>query len=72
MIKKYSLIFSILIICSTCYGQQSDMLGKIMQDYLKLKGKKPVNSIQIYLSKNDTVFNEAVGFVDGKKEKGRK
>ncbi|MBV5316032.1 MAG: beta-lactamase family protein [Prolixibacteraceae bacterium] len=69
MKKKHSLIVLILIICSACFGQQSDMLKKIMQDHLKLKKKKPVFSIQTYLSKGDAVFNEAVGFADGKNEK---
>lgn len=61
-----------LILCSVCYGQQVDTLKKIMQDHLKLKGKKPVYSIQIYISNGDTIFNEAVGFSDGKKEKATK
>jgi D-alanyl-D-alanine carboxypeptidase len=72
MIKKYLLPFLILILSSVCYGQQADTLKKLMQDHLKLKGKKPVYSIQTYISNDNNVFNEAVGFSDGKEVKAVK
>jgi D-alanyl-D-alanine carboxypeptidase len=43
-----------------------------MTKHLKLKGKKPVYSIQTYISKGDTIFCEAVGFSDGKREVANK
>ena len=58
-----------LILCPACYGFQPDTLKKIMQDHLYLSGKRPVFSIQTYISKADSVFNEAVGFSDGKGKK---
>lgn len=72
MIKKRLLIFSILIICSTGYGQNTEALNKIMENHLKNNGKNPVYSLQIYVSKGDTLFCEAVGFSDGIKEKADK
>ncbi|MDI9312399.1 MAG: serine hydrolase domain-containing protein [Limnohabitans sp.] len=44
----------------------------MMQDHLKLKGKNPVHSIQIYISKGIRIFNEAVGFADGRNEVAEK
>jgi D-alanyl-D-alanine carboxypeptidase len=68
MIKKHLLPFLMLILCSVCYGQQTDTLRKMMKDHLKLKGNKPVYSIQTYISKGPEIFNEAVGFADGRNE----
>ena len=61
-----------IIVSSVCHGQQSDILKKLMQDHLKLKGNKPVYSIQTYISNGDKIFNESVGFSDGKKVKAEK
>jgi len=72
MLKKYLLPFLVLIFSSVCHGQQADTLKILMQDHLKLKGKKPVYSIQTYISHGDNTFNEAVGFSDGKKVKATK
>jgi D-alanyl-D-alanine carboxypeptidase len=72
MIKKYLLPFLVIIVSSVCHGQQSDILKKLMQDHLKLKGNKPVYSIQTYISNGDKIFNESVGFSDGKKVKAEK
>lgn len=68
MKTKLSLLFSLLLISFCSYTQQTDSLKSLMNSYLKLKGKNPVNSIQVYISKDNTVFNEAVGYADGKKE----
>lgn len=54
------------MIAATCYAQNIDTLKSVMNNHLKPKGKKPVHSIQIYISKEDTIFNEAVGYADGK------
>ena len=69
MIKKYLLPFLVIIVSSVCHGQQSDILKKLMQDHLILKGNKPVYSIQTYISNGDKIFNESVGFSHGKKVK---
>jgi len=67
---KVKLITSILIaFCSIiCFAQKSTELKKIMTDHLKIKGKKPVHSIHVLISKGDTLFSEAVGHADGAKE----
>lgn len=65
--KLFLFIFS-SIISFMGYTQQTDTLKSLMNSYLKLKGKKPVHSIQVYISKDNTFFNEAVGYADGKKE----
>lgn len=39
-----------------------------MSDHLKPKGKHPVHSIHVHISRGDTVFSEAVGYADGDKE----
>ncbi len=67
MNNKHLILFLVyLVSISFCYAQQPDTLLSILNDYLKPKGKKPVHSIQVYISKGDTVFNEAVGYADGK------
>ena len=43
-----------------------------MHSHLVIKGKKPVYSIQVYISKEDKIFCEAVGVSDGKNEKACK
>jgi len=68
MKSKYSMLLFILIVSSACYAQNMDTLKSMMNNHLKPSGKKPVHSIQIYISKGDTIFNEAVGYADGKKE----
>jgi D-alanyl-D-alanine carboxypeptidase len=72
MIKKYSVLIFILIISLSCTSQikseqTNDTIQGIMTNHLKATGKKPVHSIQVYMSKGDSVFNEAVGYADGKK-----
>lgn len=49
-------------------AQSVDTVLQLMSKHLKSGGKNPVHSIQVYLSKDNTIFNEAVGFADSKKE----
>lgn len=65
--NKIFLFFLLSLIASVSYTQQADTLKSVMTSYLKPNGKKPVHSIQVYISKDNTVFNEAVGYADGKK-----
>jgi D-alanyl-D-alanine carboxypeptidase len=67
---KFNYLFLLCILITSLAGnaQNKDSLLSIMSSYLKVKGKKPVHSIQVYISKGDKVFNEAVGNVDGKSE----
>jgi D-alanyl-D-alanine carboxypeptidase len=51
---------------------QSDSIHKIMQSHLMNKGKKPVYSIQTYISNEEKIICEAVGVSDGKNEKAEK
>jgi hypothetical protein len=37
-----------------------------MQSKVNSEGKTAIHSIQVYISKGDSVFNEAVGHSDGK------
>jgi D-alanyl-D-alanine carboxypeptidase len=48
------------------FAQNKEGIKALMQSKINPKGKNPVYSIQIYISKGDTVFNEAVGYSDGK------
>lgn len=66
--KPYYTVFVYLVSISFCYAQQTDTLRSILNNHLKPTGKKPVHSIQVYISKGDTVFNAAVGYADGRKE----
>lgn len=47
------------------FAQQKDTLLHLMGKQLNSEGKNPVHSIQIFLSKGDLVFHEAVGLSDG-------
>lgn len=47
------------------FSQNTDALKNLMQSKVNPEGKNPVHSIQVYISKGDTVFNEAVGYSDG-------
>lgn len=67
MSKKRSVFWCFfLLISSTISAQNVEALRTLMQSKLLSMGKNPVHSIQVYISKGDTVFNEAVGFSDGK------
>ncbi|MHA8091135.1 serine hydrolase domain-containing protein [Aquirufa regiilacus] len=67
MNKKRSVFWCFfLLISSTISAQNVEALRTLMQSKLLSMGKNPVHSIQVYISKGDTVFNEAVGFSDGK------
>lgn len=62
------MLVATLLFSSICYSQENDTLKNLMSEHLNSKGKKPVHSIQVYISKGDIIFNEAVGYADGKKE----
>jgi D-alanyl-D-alanine carboxypeptidase len=48
------------------FSQNTDALKNLMRSKVNPEDKNPVHSIQVYISKGDTVFNEAVGYSDGK------
>lgn len=48
------------------FSQNTEALRTLMQSKINTEGKNPVHSIQVYISKGDSVFNEAVGYSDGK------
>jgi D-alanyl-D-alanine carboxypeptidase len=66
--KKYSCLFITVFFFYTFIGftQNKEGIRAIMQSKINQKGKNPVHSIQVYISKGDSVFNEAVGYSDGK------
>lgn len=71
MLKMKTVVFiTTLFICmiNVEVYSQSDSVIKLMQSHLVIKGKKPVYSIQTYISKEDKIFCEAVGVSDGKKK----
>mgnify|MGYP006168103907 FL=1 len=47
------------------FSQNTDALKNLMRSKVNPEDKNPVHSIQVYISKGDTVFNEAVGYSDG-------
>jgi D-alanyl-D-alanine carboxypeptidase len=47
------------------FSQNIDALKNLMRSKVNPEDKNPVHSIQVYISKGDTVFNEAVGYSDG-------
>jgi D-alanyl-D-alanine carboxypeptidase len=47
------------------FSQNTDALRNLMLSKVNPEDKNPVHSIQVYISKGDTVFNEAVGYSDG-------
>lgn len=63
---KFGFLFSCLLIFTTAFSQNSVGLRKLMLSRVSSEGKNPVHSIQVYISKGDSVFNEAVGYSDGK------
>lgn len=65
---KYLLLLCTSVISVASNAQTKDSLLSIMSSHLKPSGKKPVHSIQSYISKDGMVFNEAVGYSDAKKE----
>jgi len=72
MMNKPLFTFFFLAFSSVCFGQQKDQIKNLIDDHLKIKGKNPVQSIQIFISQNDLIYNEAVGFADGKNVKADK
>lgn len=66
--KKYNylLIVQLFILPFIGFAQNKEGILALMQSKINPEGKNPVHSIQVYISKVDTVFNEAVGFSDGK------
>lgn len=48
------------------FAQNKEGIRALMQSKINPEGKNPIHSIQVYISKGDTVFNEAVGYSDGK------
>lgn len=65
---KYSCLFITVLFFYTFIGftQNSEGVRALMQSKINSEGKNPVHSIQVYISKGDSVFNEAVGYSDGK------
>lgn len=47
------------------FSQNIGALKNLMRSKVNPEDKNPVHSIQVYISKGDTVFNEAVGYSDG-------
>ena len=47
------------------FSQNTDALKNLMRSKVNPEDKNPVHSIQVYISKGHTVFNEAVGYSDG-------
>jgi D-alanyl-D-alanine carboxypeptidase len=74
---KYSTTLFILLTSLVCKAQMHQIndenaLQNIMNIHLKPNGKNPVHSIQVYMAKGDSVFNEAAGFADGKRKLAEK
>jgi D-alanyl-D-alanine carboxypeptidase len=63
---KFLLFVQFFILPFIGFSQNTDALKNLMQSKVNPEGKNPVHSIQVYISKGDTVFNEAVGYSDGK------
>jgi D-alanyl-D-alanine carboxypeptidase len=77
MKSKILTILIMVLISAVCDAHQNirnsnDTLLMIMSSHLKPSGKNPVHSIQVYMSKGDSVFNEAVGYADGEKKLAEK
>lgn len=62
----FGLFLGFVALCGVCIGQPAEKLRTEMLDHLNPSGKKPVHSIQVYISKPGAIFCEAVGFSDGK------
>ena len=67
--KKYKSLPILLLLIFPLIGfsQNTEALRTLMQSKINQKGKNPVHSIQVYISKSDSVFNEGVGYSDGKR-----
>ncbi len=63
---KYLLIVQFFILHFIGFSQNKEGVRALMQSKVNSEGKTPVHSIQVYISKGDSFFNEAVGFSDGK------
>lgn len=63
---NYYLSIFFLLICTSVVSQNIEGVRTLMQSKINSEGKNPVHSIQVYISKGDSVFNEAVGYSDGK------
>jgi D-alanyl-D-alanine carboxypeptidase len=63
---KYLLIVQFFFLPFIGFAQNKEGVRALMQSKVNSEGKTPVHSIQVYISKGDSVFNEAVGFSDGK------
>lgn len=61
----YLLIVQFFILPFIGFAQNTDALKNLMRSKVNPEDKNPVHSIQVYISKGDTVFNEAVGYSDG-------
>ena len=62
---KFLLFVQFSILPFIGFSQNTDALKNLMRSKVNPEDKNPVHSIQVYISKGDTVFNEAVGFSDG-------
>ena len=69
---KYVFLFSYLLVFTTAFSQKTEELRKMMLSRVSSEGKNPVHSIQVYIAKGDAVFNEAVGYSDGKSVEAQK
>lgn len=72
MKNKLPILLMSSMLCFAGNAQQhnihsNDSLQFIMNSHLKPSGKHPVHSIQVYISKGDSVFEAAAGYADGKK-----
>lgn len=63
---KYLLIVQFFILPFIGFSQNKEGVRALMQSKVNSEGKTPVHSIQVYISKGDSVLSEAVGFSDGK------
>ncbi|MHA8107017.1 hypothetical protein [Aquirufa sp. 5-AUSEE-100C1] len=62
---KYLLIVQFFILPIIGFSQNKEGVRALMQIKVNSEGKTPVHSIQVYISKGDSVFNKAVRFSDG-------
>ncbi len=62
---KFQLIIVGFIFQFIGFAQNIEGIRALMQSKINPEGKNPVHSIQVYIYKGDTVFNEAVGYSDG-------
>ena len=62
---NFLLFVQLFILPFIGFSQNTDGLINLMRSKVNPEDKNPVHSIQVYISKGDTVFNEAVGYSDG-------